>query len=90
MTYLKDQSGNLKASASHSGPVVEVVVTPQTTVYRDVTMDQYSSQPPAGQKIQQVVVKGSLDEISQYSSLQVWGRKTGDRFIADVLVYAQP
>jgi hypothetical protein len=87
----KDASGNLQASSSHSGPVVEVVVTTQTIIYKDVTMQQFNGKPPTpGQKIQQVVEPGSLDEIGQPGSspiIAVWGRKTGDRYIADVIVY---
>ena len=86
----KDQSRNEQTSASHTGPVVEVVVSPQTIVYKDVTMQQFNGPPPAGQKIQQVVEPGSLDEVGQYSSITAWGKKTGDRIIADVLVYTLP
>jgi hypothetical protein len=87
----KDASGKVQASSSHSGPVVEVVVTTQTIIYKDVTMQQFNGKPPvSGQKIQQVVEPGSLDEIGQPGSspiITVWGRKTGDRYIADVIVY---
>jgi hypothetical protein len=85
-----DQSGNVQASSSHSGPVVEVVVTTQTVIYRDVTMKQFNDPPTQGQNIQQVVEAGSLDEVGQNSMIMVWGRKTGDRFIADVLLYSLP
>ncbi len=90
MRVMKDQSGQVHASASHSGPVVEVVVTNQTAIYKDVTMQQFNGPPPQGQKIQQVVQPGSLDEVGQNSAITVWGRKTGDRTIADVLVYSPP
>lgn len=85
-----DQSGNPQTSSSHSGPTVEVVVTTQTTVYHDTTMEQFNGPPPSGQKIQQVVEPGSLDEVGQDSTITVWGKKTGDRIIADVLVYTSP
>jgi hypothetical protein len=90
MSVMKDSSGQVHTSASHSGPVVEVVVTTQTTIYHDTTMEQFNGPPPSGQKIQQVVEPGSLDEIGQSSSITVWGKKTGDRYIADVLVYSTP
>jgi hypothetical protein len=91
MTVQKDASGQVHTSSSHTGPVVEVVVTTQTVIYKDVTDQQFSSKPPvSGQKIQQVVELGSLDEIGQSSSITVWGRKTGNRYIADVLVYTAP
>jgi hypothetical protein len=90
MTVQKDDSGQVQTSSSHSGPVVEVVVTTQTTVYHDTTMEQFNGPPPSGQKIQQVVEPGSLDEIGQSSTITVWGKKTGDRYIANILVYSTP
>lgn len=90
MSVMKDSSGQVHTSSSHSGPAVEVVVTTQTTIYHDTTMEQFNGPPPSGQKIQQVVEPGSLDEVGQNSDITVWGRKTGDRYIADVLVYSTP
>jgi hypothetical protein len=90
MTVQKDQSGNVQSSSSHSGPVVEIVITNQTTIYKDVTMQQFNGPPPSGQAIQEVLDAGSLDDIGQSSQITVWGKKTGDRFIADVLVYTPP
>ena len=86
----RDPSGKVQTSSHHDGPVVEVVVTSQTKLYKDVTMRQFNGQPPEGQKIQQVVESGALDEIGQASLITVWGKKTGDRLIADVLVYSLP
>ena len=88
MAVKKDpSSGKVETSSSHSGPVVEVVVTAQTKIYKDTTMQQFNGPPPQGQKIQQVVEPGSLDEVGQNSTITAWGRKTGDRYIADMLVY---
>ncbi len=89
MSVIKDQSGNVTTSASHDGPTLEVVVTPQTTVYRDVTLKQFADKPASGQ-VQQVVESGTLDEVGQSSSITAWGKKTGDRVIADVFVYTPP
>jgi hypothetical protein len=79
-------------SSSHDGPTVEVVVTTKTVVYRDTTMDQFNGKalPNGSPTIQQVVELGTLDELGQGSLVTVWGKKTGDRFIADVLVYTLP
>jgi len=90
MLFQKDQSGNMKTSASHDGPTVEAVITSQTVIYRDVTMDQFNGNPPAGQKMQQVVETGSVADIGQGSMITIWGQKTGDRIIASVLVYTLP
>jgi hypothetical protein len=86
----RDQSGKVETTSHHDGPVVEVVVTAQTKIYKDVTMRQFEGAPPEGQKIQQVLESGSSDEIGQASLLTVWGKKTGDRFIAEILVYSPP
>jgi hypothetical protein len=90
MMVQRDESGNASSSSDHDGPTVEVVVTSQTVVYRDVTMKQFDGPPPAGEKIQQVLEPGELDEIGKDSLLAAWGKKTGDRIIADVLVYSPP
>jgi hypothetical protein len=91
MAVRKDPTtGKVETSSNHDGPTVEVVITTQTKIYKDVTMNQFSGPPPEGQKIQQVVEQGSLDEVGQSSMMTIWGRKTGDRFIADVLVYTPP
>jgi hypothetical protein len=70
------------------GPQVEVVVTQDTRVYRETTQLD-PSQPPSG-AIQQTVAPGSVDELSGDTMVIVWGRRTGDRVIAEVLMYSQP
>ena len=85
-----DKSGNVETSSKYDGPIVEVVVASQTKIYEDVTMQQFNGPPPDGQKIQQVVQPGSLDGLGESSTITVWGKKTGDRIIADVLVYESP
>ena len=84
------QTGKVETSSNHDGPTVEVVVTAQTKIYKDVTMDQFNGPPPEGQKIQQILEAGSLEDVGQNSAITVWGKKTGDRFIAEILVYSPP
>ncbi len=79
----------LQTPSSHTGPMVEVVVSPQTLVYKDVTEQQFNGQPPSSQKIQ-VVEAGRIEEIGEGSMITAWGKKTGDRIIANVLVYSPP
>ena len=86
----QDRSGNVQASSTHDGPTVEVVITNSTTIYEDVTSQQFNRAPPKGQQIQEVVKPGSLDEIGENSMISVWGKTTGDRIIADVLLYEAP
>jgi len=84
----RDSSGQVETSSDHDGPVVEIVVTSQTKLYKDVTMRQFDGPPPEGQKIQQVLEPGSSSEIGEASIITVWGKKTGDRFIAEIVVYS--
>jgi hypothetical protein len=79
------------ASSSYDGPVVEIVVTNATKVYQDVTMSSSSPEElPSGGSVQQKVAPGSVEEIGQNSHVTAWGKKVGDRIIADVLVYSSP
>jgi len=88
VTVQRDKNGNVTGDST--GQAVEVVVTSQTTIYNDVTMRQFDGQPADGQKIQQVLEPGSLDDIGTAYHILIWGKKTGDRYIADVLVYSAP
>ncbi len=91
MMATKGQDGNVSASTQYDGPVVEVVVTHDTKIYRDVTLKQFTGQQPAGDmKLQQVIEAGTLDEIGENSMVQVWGTQNGDRATATVLVYSLP
>ena len=85
-------NGSVASSSSHDGPTVEVVVTTKTALYRDTTMDQFNGKalPNGSPTIQQVMQPGTLDELGQGSMITVWGQKTGNRIIADVLVYTLP
>jgi hypothetical protein len=71
------------------GPKFEVVVTAETLIYHDIT--QPPTRRPTGndpQTIQQIVEKGTLDDlITSQSLVMAWGRKSGDRIIAEVMVY---
>ena len=72
------------------GSKMEVLVTAETILYKDTTeipAERPSSE--ANPPIQQTVVKGILDDlIASQTYVTVWGRKSGDRVIADTLVYS--
>jgi hypothetical protein len=72
-----------------SGPKVEIVVTSDTTIYRDTTD---FSEPPSSENaiVQETVGEGTLDDLNSDSMVRVWGRKSGDRIIADILFYSSP
>jgi hypothetical protein len=77
------------ATTDYDGPVVEIVVTGDTTLYKDVT-EMSPDKVEEGAPIQQEVAPGRVEEIDQNSMISVWGKKVGDRIIADVLLYSQP
>ena len=73
--------------ANFSGPKVEVVISSDTVVYKDTT--KLDPENP-GAQAQQTVELSTIDEITEQSSISVWGRKAGDRIIADVIVFSTP
>ena len=79
-----DDGESLTTKEMPSGPKVEVVVTSETILYRDTT--DFGE----GGTIQETVGEGTLDDLNSNSMLRVWGRKSGDRIIADVLFYSSP
>ena len=78
---------------SESGPdtaggrQIEIVVTGDTIVYKDVTNLEG---PPSSRTIQQKVAPGSIDEIGENSVVLAWGERRGDRLVTRVLVYSEP
>ena len=71
------------------GPEVEIVITNETTIYRETT--ELSGLPPGEhESIQQTVEESTLDDLNSQSMVMVWGRKSGDRIIAEVLFYSNP
>ncbi len=72
-----------------SGPDVEVVITPDTIIYKDVTDFAQNQMNKSGeQTIQQLVrAVGSLEDIGTNSELEVWGEKRGDRIVAEIVVF---
>jgi len=74
----------------NNGPKVEVIISNETTIYLETT--QPPSAPTAGetQVWQQTVAEGSLDDLTSQSFVTVWGRRTGDRVIAEILFISNP
>ncbi len=81
--------GQSLSGPSADGPKIEVVVNSETTIYLETT--EFKG-PSAGenQVIQQTVAEGSLDDLTSQSFVTVWGRKNGDRIIADVVFISNP
>ena len=76
-----------EVDSNFTGPKVEIVIAANTVVYKDTT--KLDPEDP-GAEVQQTVELSTIDEITEQSSLQVWGRKAGDRIIADVVVFSSP
>ena len=71
--------------ASHDGPAYEVVLTKDTVLYKDTTPIDPGNPGP----IQQTVAPGTLDDLTTTTTISVWGKKTSDRYVADVIFYQQ-
>ena len=73
----------------NSGTPVEVVVTSQTKIYKDVTQ---IPAPVNGEihNLQQAAEKGTLDDLTSETFITIWGRRSGDRIVAEVLFYTNP
>jgi hypothetical protein len=68
---------------------VEIVITGATTIYKDAT--EFPA-PVNGEihNVQQSLADGTLDDLNSDCFLTVWGRRSGDRIVADVLLYSNP
>lgn len=76
-----------KVDTNFSGPKVEVVISADTVIYKDTT--ELDKENPEAE-VQQTVELSTIDDITEQSSITVWGRKAGDRIIADVIVFSSP
>ncbi len=86
----KGEDGSVSPSSNMNyGPKTEVLIANDTTIYRDTTQP---GEPTAGETrtVQQTVEESTLDDLSSQSYVMVWGRKSGDRIIAEVLLYSNP
>lgn len=64
--------------------IVEIVVTKDTLIYKDITDLSGSF---GGGEVQQEVAQGSIDDIGENNMLIVWGELQGERIVADVIQY---
>lgn len=67
------------------GPGVEVILTNETIMYRDTTPP---IEPASAEitTVQQTVEATTPDQLAPGSYVSVWGRKSGDRIIAEVVL----
>lgn len=71
------------------GPQLEVVLTPDTIIYRDVTDLTLQPGQESGERelVQAVRQVDSTEGITGNLELEIWGERRGDRIVATVLVY---
>ena len=68
-------------------PKVEILMTANTSIYRDTTQISVSA-VDGNAAIQQTVEESTLEELDPTTMITAWGRKSGDRIIADVLLFS--
>ncbi|HMB22162.1 MAG: hypothetical protein ACM33V_10080 [Chloroflexota bacterium] len=79
--------GEPEVDSNFSGPKVEVVASADAVIYKDTT--ELDPENP-GAEVQQTLELSTIDEITEQSQITVWGRKAGDRVIADIIVFSSP
>jgi hypothetical protein len=82
-----EAGGFVSTSKNQSGPRVEVIVTNGTLIYQETTQpgQPFSAENPT---VQQTVEEATLDDLDPQVMITVWGRKSGDRVVAEVLMYS--
>jgi hypothetical protein len=87
MMSVGEEGGEPVVDTDYSGDKVEVVISNDTIIYRETT--ELDPENPEA-TVQQTVELGTIDDITPQCSITVWGRKAGDRIIADVVVFQSP
>ena len=84
----RDDDGSLSVTNA-TGKISEIVVTAETAIYVDVTLDAVDEALASG-VLHQQVKPGNVEEIGELSFVRAWGEMHGDRLVAGVLVYNRP
>ncbi len=87
MASVGEGGGDPVVDTDYDGDKVEVVISNDTIIYRDTT--ELDPENPE-ETVQQTVELSTIDDITPQSSITVWGRKAGDRIIADIIVFSSP
>lgn len=77
-------SGMVMLDKMDEYPLLEILITKDTLIYKDVTD---LSDAKNGGEVQQKIVSSSLEELTKGSSILVWGEQRGERIIAEVVQY---
>jgi hypothetical protein len=75
--------------ANATGKISEVVVTSETVVFADLTMETLDDAVAEG-VLRQELEPGTVEEIGELSFVRAWGEMRGDRLLASVLLYSRP
>ena len=95
MDLVNGRDSDRSVSVNHTGPEANVVITADTTIYRDdterVDYDPDGDLPPSGAiTLQQELTEvDSLDGLSGNYEVQVWGAEGANGVVADILVYRE-
>ena len=73
-------------SKGGSAPLVEVVITGQTRLYRNATGDAFGTPPAPGSTVPMVLAPYSLEQVAVGDSVIAWGERRGDRLVAEVVM----
>jgi hypothetical protein len=84
----QDEDGSISVTNA-TGKISEIVVTAETVVHVDVTLEDIDDALAEG-VVRQELEPGTVEEIGDLSFVRAWGDMRGDRLIADVLVYNRP
>ena len=83
-------NGETSTAVDHSGPEIEVVANHDTQFYRDVTKVSFTAAESKEQTLhQEIVLVEKPEPMPAGATFQTWGEKSGDRVIADIIVYSE-
>ena len=83
-----NEDGTLSVTNA-TGKISEIVVTAETIVNVDLTLEHLDEAAAEGVLYEQVE-PGNVDEIGELSFVRAWGEMRGDRLVASVLAYTPP
>ncbi|MCP4362363.1 MAG: hypothetical protein GY796_30525 [Chloroflexi bacterium] len=84
-------NGETSTAVDHSGPEIEAVTNHDTLFYRDVTDFSLTAAESKEQTFrQEIILVDQPEKMPDGATIQVWGNKSGDRIIADIIVYSEP
>jgi len=88
---ISEVNGETTTAVDHSGPEIELVTGRDTLFYRDVTQVDFTASETKEQTLyQELALVEQPETMPEGAEIQAWGQKSGDRVVADVIVYSEP